>query len=206
MMGPKWPSISSWAFQSIAPNVAVDSSMTEDGWIPVNPRTLATKYPNVYAVGDCANNTGAPKAGVFAEGAARAVASDLIAKLRNSGKATQYNGNGACYIEFGGGRIGKVEVDFFSGPKPTGTYHTPSLALPQTRRSSVQAAARDGLGCEAQRSLPQAVRSSSACDELSSARAFSKERPSANYVLSAAVCRRLPAKAFSRRDRHEIPA
>ena len=27
------------------------------------------------------------------------------------------------------GRIGKVEVDFFSGPKPTGTYHEPSVAL-----------------------------------------------------------------------------
>jgi sulfide:quinone oxidoreductase len=27
--------------------VAVDSGMTEDGWIPVNPRTLATKCPNV---------------------------------------------------------------------------------------------------------------------------------------------------------------
>ena len=96
--------------------------------IPVNPRTLETKYPGIYAVGDGAN-TGTPKAGVFAEGAARAVASDLIAKLRNSGKATQYNGFGTCYIEFGGGRVGKVEVDFFSGPKPTGTYHEPSVAM-----------------------------------------------------------------------------
>lgn len=110
------------------PNVVVDSGMAENGWIPVNPRTLETKYPNVYAVGDGAN-TGTPKAGVFAEGAARAVASDLIAKLRNSGEATKYNGFGTCYIEFGGGRIGKVEVDFFSGPTPTGTYHEPSVAL-----------------------------------------------------------------------------
>jgi len=110
------------------PNVVSASGMAESGWIPVNPRTLATKYPGVYAVGDGAN-TGTPKAGVFAEGAARAVASDLIAKLRHSGKATEYNGFGACYIEFGGGRIGKVEVDFFSGPKPTGTYHEPSVAL-----------------------------------------------------------------------------
>ena len=31
--------------------------------------------------------------------------------------------------EFGGGQIGKVEVDFFSGPKPTGTYWPPSTAL-----------------------------------------------------------------------------
>jgi sulfide:quinone oxidoreductase len=40
---------------------------------------------------------------VFAEGAALAVASALIAKLRNGGKATEYNGFGACYVEFGGG-------------------------------------------------------------------------------------------------------
>jgi sulfide:quinone oxidoreductase len=79
-------------------------------------------------VGDGAN-TGTPKAGVFAEGAALAVASALIAKLRNGGKATEYNGFGACYVEFGGGRIGKVEVDFFSGPSPTGKYYEPSIDL-----------------------------------------------------------------------------
>jgi sulfide:quinone oxidoreductase len=26
-------------------------------------------------------------------------------------------------------RIGKVEVDFFSGPRPTGNYYEPSVAL-----------------------------------------------------------------------------
>ena len=110
------------------PSVVVHSGLAEDDWIPVDPRTLETKFTKVYAVGDGAN-TGTPKAGVFAEGAARAVASDLIAKLRNNGKATPYDGFGICYIEFGGGRVGKVEVDFFSGPKPTGTYHEPSVAL-----------------------------------------------------------------------------
>lgn len=110
------------------PAVVADCGLSVDGWIPVNPRTLETKYPGVYAVGDCAN-TGTPKAGVFAEGAARAVASALIAKLRDGGVAKEYDGAGICYIEFGGERIGKVAVDFFSGPKPTGTYHAPSLEL-----------------------------------------------------------------------------
>lgn len=110
------------------PPVVLASGMAVDGWIPVNPRTLETKYENVYAVGDGAN-TGTPKAGVFAEGAARAVASALIAKLANRGEAVQYNGFGTCYIEFGAGRIGKVEVDFFSGPSPTGTYYEPSVDL-----------------------------------------------------------------------------
>jgi sulfide:quinone oxidoreductase len=108
--------------------VVLESGMAENGWIPVNPRTLETRYENVYAVGDGAN-TGTPKAGVFAEGAARAVATGLIAKLRQSGSGALYDGFGTCYIEFGGGRIGKVEVDFFSGPAPTGTYYEPSVAL-----------------------------------------------------------------------------
>jgi sulfide:quinone oxidoreductase len=110
------------------PPVLLESGMAENGWIPVKPRTLETRHPGVYAVGDCAN-TGTPKAGVFAEGAAKAVASALIAKLRNEGRAAEYSGFGTCYIEFGGGRVGKVEVDFFSGPTPTGTYYEPSIGL-----------------------------------------------------------------------------
>jgi len=110
------------------PPVVLESGMAENGWIPVNPRTLETKYENVYAIGDGAN-TGTPKAGVFAEGAARAVASALVAKLRRQGSGTLYDGFGTCYIEFGAGRIGKVEVDFFSGPTPTGNYYEPSIAL-----------------------------------------------------------------------------
>lgn len=111
-----------------APLVVLKSGMSENGWIPVNPRTLETRYENVYAIGDGAA-TGTPKAGVFAEGAARAVASALVAKLRRSGDSVEYDGFGTCYIEFGAGRVGKVEVDFFSGPTPTGAYYEPSVAL-----------------------------------------------------------------------------
>jgi sulfide:quinone oxidoreductase len=110
------------------PTVVLDSGLAENGWVTVNPRTLETKYPNVYAVGDGAN-TGTPKAGVFAEGAAKAVASALIVKIRGGGASREFDGFGTCYIEFGGGRVGKVEVDFFSGPKPVGTYYEPSLGL-----------------------------------------------------------------------------
>jgi sulfide:quinone oxidoreductase len=101
--------------------------VAEDGFVPVNPRTLETKFPNVYACGDIAN-TGTPKAGVFAEGAAGAVASAVIARIRGEGEPSLYAGAGTCYIEFGAGRIGRVDVDFFSGPKPTGTYHEPDVA------------------------------------------------------------------------------
>ena len=56
-----------------APDVVIASGMTEDGYVPVSPQTLETRFPGVYAVGDVAT-VGVPKAGVFAEGAARVVA------------------------------------------------------------------------------------------------------------------------------------
>jgi len=111
-----------------APAVVEAAGLTDDGWIPVNPRTLETRFPDVFAVGDIAN-TGTPKAGVFAEGAARAVAASLVSKIRGEGQAELYGGKGSCYIEFGAGRIGRVDVDFFSGPKPAGTYHEPAVAM-----------------------------------------------------------------------------
>ncbi len=55
--------------------------MTQDGYIPVDSATLRTSFPGVYAVGDVAT-VGVPKAGVFAEGAARIVAQSLISELR----------------------------------------------------------------------------------------------------------------------------
>jgi sulfide:quinone oxidoreductase len=114
--------------RNCAPKVVDESGMAENGWIPVNPRTLQTRFEGVYAIGDIAN-TGTPKAGVFAEGAARAVAASLIARVRGGNGSGAYAGAGSCYIEFGAGRIGRVDVDFFSGPAPTGVYHEPSLEL-----------------------------------------------------------------------------
>ena len=111
-----------------APKVVDESGMVENGWVSVNPRTLETRFQGVYAIGDIAN-TGTPKAGVFAEGAARAVATSLITRIRGGDQSGAYTGAGACYIEFGAGRIGRVDVDFFSGPTPTGTYHEPSVGL-----------------------------------------------------------------------------
>lgn len=111
-----------------AQKMVEDSGLVEGGWVPVTPRTLETKFPRVYAVGDIAN-TGTPKAGVFAEGAARAVATSIIAGVRKQGEAGLYAGAGSCFIEFGQGRIGRVDVDFFSGPAPTGTYWEPSEDL-----------------------------------------------------------------------------
>ena len=102
--------------------------MAVDGYVPVDSATLETRFPGVYAIGDVATQ-GTPKAGVFAEGAARALATSLIARLRGSGAAGVHSGTGSCYIEFGDGRIGRVDIDFLTGPSPTGTYQAPSVAL-----------------------------------------------------------------------------
>jgi sulfide:quinone oxidoreductase len=111
-----------------APDVVVASGMTENGYVPVDPRTLATSFSGVYAVGDVAT-VGVPKAGVFAEGAARALGELLIAGIRAAEGPEGYRGQGSCYIEFGAGRVGKVDVDFLGGPQPTGTFHPPSGEL-----------------------------------------------------------------------------
>jgi len=108
------------------PQVVADSGLTEDGWIPVDTKTLKTKFENVFAIGDV-NSVGTPKAGVFAEGAARTVAEQIIAQARG-GNAAPYRGIGACYIEFGSQRVGKVEVEFLAGP-PTGTYTEASTEM-----------------------------------------------------------------------------
>jgi len=112
----------------VVPEVVAASGMTEDGWIPVNPLTLETRFPGVYAVGDV-TSVGTPKAGVFSEGAARVVAERLIAEIKSGEGESTYDGRGSCYVEFGAGRVGRVDVQFLSGSPPTGTYTEASVAL-----------------------------------------------------------------------------
>jgi sulfide:quinone oxidoreductase len=116
-----------------APDVVLASGLAEDGYVPVNSQTLESRFPGVYAIGDVAT-VGVPKAGVFAEGAARVVAASLIATIRGDEQPAAYAGQGSCYIEFGAGRIGRVDVDFLSGLTPTGTFREPSIALVEEKR------------------------------------------------------------------------
>jgi sulfide:quinone oxidoreductase len=108
-----------------APTVVIESGIAEEGYVPVDPATLATKVPGVYAIGDVAT-AGVPKAGVFAEGAAKIVAQHLIAQVAGGEEPGRHLGQGTCYIEFGEGRIGSVDIDFLSGPERTGVFNPPS--------------------------------------------------------------------------------
>lgn len=109
-----------------APAVVEASGMAEGGWIPVEMGTLATKFPGVYAVGDV-TSVGTPKAGVFSEGAARVVADQLIARIRGEAEPPGYDATGTCYVEFGEGEVGRVDVDFGTPGHPTGSFTAPSL-------------------------------------------------------------------------------
>jgi sulfide:quinone oxidoreductase len=116
------------------PGVVAASGMTEDGWIPVDPRTLETRFPGVYAVGDV-TSVGTPKAGVFSEGAAQVVAEEIIAAVRAGEQPPGYKGIGSCYIEFGAGRVGRVEVQFLPGKPPSGTYYGASTAIRDEKKA-----------------------------------------------------------------------
>jgi sulfide:quinone oxidoreductase len=74
-----------------------------------------------------------PKAGAFAESAAAAVAARLIAEVRGDPQPERYRGTGACYVEFGGGRVGRVTIDA-SRPPPQGTFDGPSEELAAAKR------------------------------------------------------------------------
>jgi sulfide:quinone oxidoreductase len=111
-----------------APEVVSAAGLAVDGWVPVERTNLATRFPNVYAVGDI---TALPmaKAGVFAEAAARVVADDIAARLHGAELEHPYEGAGMCYLEFGGGAVGKVEANFLGGPRPTARLVGPTREL-----------------------------------------------------------------------------
>jgi sulfide:quinone oxidoreductase len=57
------------------------------------------------------------------------VAEAIVSQLRGAPPPEAYKGQGSCYVEFGHGLVGRVDVDFLSGPRPTGTFQAPSEAL-----------------------------------------------------------------------------
>jgi sulfide:quinone oxidoreductase len=116
------------------PAVVAESGLAENGWVAVDRDTLRTPFPDVYAVGDV---VGIPmaKAGVFAENAAGVVADNIIAQHRGEGTERRYEGEGNCYLEFGGGRVAKVEANFLGGPAPTARLVGPSEELAADKRA-----------------------------------------------------------------------
>lgn len=99
------------------------------GWIPVNPQTLETNVPGIYAIGDITAipipgrwkpdvPMMLPKAGVFAH-AQGAVVAERIARVVAGGASDQiFAGHGYCMLESGANEAGFAFGNFYAEPAP----------------------------------------------------------------------------------------
>ena len=95
----------------------------DSGWISVNPRTLETQFPGVYAIGDVVqiamgNGKPLPKAGVFAEAMGETVADRITSTFAGREPETAFQGEGGCYLEVGTGQAMMVKGHFMAVPEP----------------------------------------------------------------------------------------
>ena len=116
-----------------APAVVEAPDWQSTGGLPVDHTTFATSFPDVYTVGDV-TSTPVPRVGVIAEGEARTVGEVLIHRLRGGDSPEAYTGRATCYIEFGGDHVAKFDVDFLSGPSPSGVFSEPSPTLAASKQ------------------------------------------------------------------------
>jgi sulfide:quinone oxidoreductase len=123
------------------PRVIVDSWLAKpDGWIQVDPATLALRGPNVgphvYAIGDV-NSVALPgrwspdvplvlpKAGVMAAAEGEIVAENIAAAIAGAPPKAAFDGRGSCFIEVGCGEAMRGDGDFFSMPSPSMSAQPP---------------------------------------------------------------------------------
>lgn len=115
-----------------APAVVSASGLTnESGWVPVDRNSLETRYEGVFAIGDVTSipldvGLPLPKAGTFASGQAKAVASTIAARINSRGDAGSFDGFGECVIEIGNGRAGIGRGNFYATPLPSIKLRGPS--------------------------------------------------------------------------------
>jgi sulfide:quinone oxidoreductase len=153
----------------VPPSVVRAAGVANDaGWAAVDPRTLVTRDPSIFAIGDCAAvqlpgtwkpNTPLmlPKAGVFAHAQALTLAGRIAAEI-NGGAAPEFCGDGFCMLEAGERRAGFAYGDFYATPSPRlelknvgRTWHLSKvmfekwwLAGPGLRRTALGAAMQAG--------------------------------------------------------------
>lgn len=105
-----------------APKVVYECGLAQEGsYIPVR-RDCKTGHDSVYAVGDVTtmmvtDKISVPKAGIFAEGQAIAVAHDIISQIKKEQNNSIFDGKGGCFVEMGA-TAGYVYVDMFADPSP----------------------------------------------------------------------------------------
>jgi len=104
------------------PPVAAAAGLTDGGpWVKVDARTLETRWPGVYAIGDVtavplSNGQQLPKAGLFAQREGETVAARIAAAFRGEVATATFAGEGACFVEMGRGRAAQIEGAFLQDP------------------------------------------------------------------------------------------
>lgn len=115
------------------PQVVRESALGGKGWIRVDRATLRTAFPNVYAVGDVTaipvGDGAVPKAGAFAESAARTVVGDIVHRLTGAPAPPPYEAVGTCYLEFGEGNVAQISANYLGGDAPQVALEQPSAEL-----------------------------------------------------------------------------
>jgi sulfide:quinone oxidoreductase len=119
--------------------VASTRLVGDAGWIQVDPGTLATRFPGVYAVGDVtqiplANGLPLPKAGVIAELEGLRVAAAIAAEETGAAEPPPFDGHGRCFVELGTGEASLVDGDFYAEPEPRVVLAEPSAANADEKR------------------------------------------------------------------------
>ncbi len=134
------------------PAVVVQSGLTDGGaWVRVNPRTLETRFPGVYAIGDLteillANGMPLPKAGVFAEAEGQIVAERIASSLTGRTSNATFDGTGYCFLEVGNGEAVLVTGNFMAEPAPQVMLTEPSRQYLEDKRSFETQRLRDWFG------------------------------------------------------------
>lgn len=115
----------------VPPVLVASGFAVEDGWVPVDRETLITNFEDVYCIGDAnrveiANGMMLPKAGVFAHGEAEVVYRNISAEISGGQPIWAYGGQGACFMETGGGSGAYVSGEFFAEGGPQVSLRGPS--------------------------------------------------------------------------------
>jgi len=105
-----------------APRVVAESGLSGGGgWITVDPRTLETGKPGVYAIGDVTgipltSGQMLPKAGAFAQAEGEVVAARIADVFAGLTPTAKFAGDGACFLETGDGMASMVTGGFLADP------------------------------------------------------------------------------------------
>ena len=116
----------------------------EHNWISVDKFTLQTKFNDVFAIGDVTeikinDVVSVPKAGIFAEGQAKSVASQIINKINiitkekegrekeEENNVIKFDGKGFCFMDTGNGKAGFIDTNFYNSDGPITILKEPSI-------------------------------------------------------------------------------